>query len=112
MDNQQHPERVSDVMTMGVITAAPDDTVEDAAKMMRAGDVGAISVVDDQQRFVGILTDRDVVVRVVAEEIDPRETKVEDVCSRRELATVHPDATIDEAIHLMREKAVRRVPVV
>jgi len=60
---------------------------------------------------VGILTDRDVVVRVVAEGRDPRATRLADVCSR-ELTTVSPDDNVDDAIAVMRDKAIRRVPVV
>lgn len=103
--------RVSDVMTMGVIIAEADDSVDDAAKMMRAGDVGAIVVADEHQQLQGILTDRDIVVRVVAEDLDPRQVKVGDVCSKRDLHMVRPDDSVDDAIGLMRQHAVRRVPV-
>lgn len=112
MDGQHGAQRVVDVMTMGVITATLDDSVEDVARMMRAGDVGVVGVVDDQQQLVGLLTDRDVVVRVVAEALDPGQARVEDVCSRRGVATVTPDSSIEEALRIMRDKAVRRVPVV
>lgn len=105
-------QQVRDVMTMGVVTASPADTIEDAAKMMRAGDVGAIGIVDDQQQFVGILTDRDIVVRVVAEALDPGTATIQDACSRRDLATLDPEQPVEQAISLMRDKAIRRLPVV
>lgn len=108
----EHKQTVSDVMTLGVVLATEDDTVDEAAKMMRAGDVGAIVVADQAQRLVGILTDRDIVVRVVAEDLDPRSVRVTDVCSRRDLNVLHPDDGVDQAISMMREHAVRRVPVV
>ncbi len=105
-------QRVSDVMTMGVIIAEETDAVDEVAKMMRAGDVGAVVVADAEQHLVGILTDRDIVVRVVADDLDPHEVRVREVCSRRDLSVLHPDDPVDDAVRMMREHAVRRIPVV
>jgi CBS-domain-containing membrane protein len=73
-------------------------------------DIGDV-IVFDEDRLYGILTDRDIVVRVVAERRDPSQTRVGDVCSRQ-LTTVGPDDSVGQALHLMREKAIRRLPVV
>lgn len=109
---QSVKESVSDVMTMGVILAEEDDPVDEVARMMRAGDVGAVVVADDQRQLVGILTDRDIVVRVVADDLDPHEVRVRDVCSRRDLSVLHPEDSVEDAVRLIREHAVRRIPVV
>jgi CBS domain-containing protein len=100
---------VAEVMTRRVATVRPDDTVADAARRMRDADAGDVIVMDGD-RFAGILTDRDIAIRVVANDRDPR-TPVADVCSGTDLATVTPDTDVEEAVWLMRSKAVRRLPV-
>jgi CBS domain-containing protein len=77
---------------------------------MRDSSIGDVIVLDGD-RIRGIVTDRDLVVRAIARERDPQSTQLEDVCSR-ELTTVSPDDLIDRAIRLMRDKAIRRLPVV
>ena len=101
---------VSDVMTESPKTVSPDDTVVDAAKAMAENDFGAIPVVDGDE-LTGILTDRDITVRVVAEGKDPSDVKVGDIATTGDLATVEPDSSIDEAVKAMKEKDVRRVVV-
>ncbi len=88
--------------------------VAEAAKLMRKFHVGSLVVVDvegDRKRPVGILTDRDIVVEIVAEQLDPEEIVVGDVMSDQ-LVTVEEGEGLLEAIALMRESGVRRVPVV
>jgi CBS domain-containing protein len=85
-------------------------TVLEAAKRMAKEDVGAISVVEGD-RLVGILTDRDIVLRVVAEGRDPMTTRAGDVAST-ELQTVSPDDDLDVALRKMASVKVRRLPVV
>jgi CBS domain-containing protein len=102
--------RVADVMTPGVETTTSSAALQDAARMMREGDFGSVPVVDDG-RLVGILTDRDIVVRGVAEGHDPAVVRVGDVASRDPVA-VAPDQDLDEAMELMAEHRVRRLPVV
>ena len=102
--------RVEEVMTvapMVVQTAAP---VVDAAAIMREGDVGAL-VVLEEGRVAGIITDRDIVVRVVAEGRLPAKTTVGEVCSR-DVASVESSEPVAEAVRLMRERNLRRLPVV
>jgi CBS domain-containing protein len=90
----------------------PESTiVREAAETMRANDIGDVVVVDDNGAISGILTDRDIVVRVVAEGRDPRATRIGDIASR-ELTAVSPDDPVDRAVLLMRERAIRRLPVV
>lgn len=102
--------RVRDIMTNEVATATLDSTVEDIASMMKEEDTGAIPVVDDGE-LAGIVTDRDIVIRCIAEGKDPAETTVEDILTE-ELHTVAPDADVDEAARLMSERQIRRLPVV
>jgi CBS domain-containing protein len=78
---------------------------------MRANDIGDVIVVDDNGKLTGIVTDRDIVVRVVAEGRDPRATRLGDIASR-ELTVLAPDDPVERAVELMRERAIRRLPVV
>jgi CBS domain-containing protein len=98
-------------MTKGVTCVGRDASLREVAQLMRDKKIGDVLVTDDQGKLCGIVTDRDVVVRAVAEGKDVGTTKVEAVCSAK-LATLRPDASIDEAVKMMRDKAVRRVPVV
>jgi CBS domain-containing protein len=101
---------VADVMTPGVESTTSTDALRDAARSMREGDFGSMPVVDDG-RLVGMLTDRDIVVRGVAQGLDPTTCRVGDVASR-EPVTVAPDQDLDDAIELMARHRVRRLPVV
>jgi CBS domain-containing protein len=100
---------VADVMTSHPATVEGDQPVSVAATLMRDNDTGAI-IVNDNGRMQGIVTDRDITVRVVADERGP-DTPVRDVCSPS-VEAVGPDASIDQAVQLMRSHAVRRLPVV
>jgi CBS domain-containing protein len=102
--------QVREVMTSNPTSCSSQDSVADAAKAMSREDVGPIPVVDGE-RLVGLLTDRDIVVRVVAEGRDPQSTTVGDVASS-DLATVSPDEDLDRALQLLAERRVRRLPVV
>jgi CBS domain-containing protein len=101
---------VRDVMSPVPRVVSGSATVVEAAEVMRREDIGALMVVEDEGRGIGILTDRDIVVRVVAVSQDPSQARVGDVCSR-ELTTVAPDDSVGQAVRLMREKAIRRLPV-
>jgi CBS domain-containing protein len=82
----------------------------DAAQIMRECDIGDVIVLEGDWLF-GILTDRDIVVRALAEGLEPDSTPVGEICSR-ELTTIEPTASVKQAVLLMREKAIRRLPVV
>ena len=101
---------VRDVMTSDPKTVDAGDNVEDAAKIMAEADIGAVVVIDDD-KVAGIVTDRDIVVRVVAAGENPSKTDVSDAASGG-ADTIEADASIDDAVKLMREKDIRRLPVV
>jgi CBS domain-containing protein len=102
--------KVSDVMTREPVALASTETLARAAKQMRDADVGNVIVLDDG-RVVGLVTDRDIVVRGIAENLDPFTTTLATVCSR-DVVTVGADDSVDSVVRLMREHAVRRLPVV
>ena len=101
---------VQKLMTSNPCSIDSDKSVAYAAKMMRDEDVGIAPIVEGD-RLVGVLTDRDVTVRVVAEGRDPEQVKVTEVASR-ELVTLDPQQELDEALRLMARHQVRRLPVV
>lgn len=86
------------------------DSVVEAAKLMRGEDSGIAPIVDGD-RLVGVLTDRDIAIKVVAEGRDPQATRVEEVASTN-LVTIDPQQELDEALRLMAQHQVRRLPVV
>jgi CBS domain-containing protein len=101
---------IRDVMTPNPVALPATASVVDAALAMRDFDVGAVIVLDDGQ-VCGIVTDRDLVVRAIANGNYPATMKLGEFCSR-ELTTVSPTETPEAAARLMREKAIRRLPVV
>jgi CBS domain-containing protein len=101
---------IREVMTSNPRTIEGDKPVADAAKLMRDEDVGLAPVVEGD-RLVGTLTDRDIAIRVVAESKDPASTPVREVAST-DVVTVEPEQDLDEALNLMAQHQVRRVPVV
>ncbi|MFF3346328.1 CBS domain-containing protein [Streptomyces sp. NPDC002779] len=103
-------QHVRDIMTAAPATVEPQASVASVARLMRDEDLGAVLVVDDD-RLRGLVTDRDLVVRSVCEGGDPEQTTVAGACSD-DLVTVGPDEDLDIAVGLMREHAVRRIPVV
>src|SRR2546423_982885 len=103
--------KVSEIMTRDPKTAQLDSTLEEFAALMKDEDVGAIPIVDDDDELVGIVTDRDIVVRCVAEGKEASDTTVEDILSE-ELTTIEPDADVQDAARRMAEKQIRRLPVV
>jgi CBS domain-containing protein len=103
------PQTVNEVMTPDPVTCEATASLEDVARAMRDNDTGAI-VVTDGEKFAGLVTDRDIVVRAVAEGREPG-TPVRDAVSEN-VVSVEPDAPVERAIEIMREQAVRRVPVV
>ena len=99
-----------EIMTQKPVTVQVTDTVVAAARSMRDGNIGDVVVVDNDQ-IQGILTDRDIVVRALAEGRDPARTTVGEICSR-ELTTLSPNDAIGDAEKTMRDRAIRRLPVV
>ena len=105
-----HDRKIRDVMTTNPRTVEPSTPVQEAAKIMRDQDVGPVPIVENGT-VGGIVTDRDIVINVVAEGVDPSSTPVSQIASR-DLVTVDPDQTLDEALRLMAQHQVRRLPVV
>ena len=103
-------QKVSELMTSAPVTLSSGQTVADAARAMREAGIGDVLVMDDGQ-LKGLVTDRDIVMRVVADGRDPGSTPVGEACSQ-DLVTVTPDDDADTAVQRMRERSVRRVPVV
>jgi CBS domain-containing protein len=104
------PQRIHDVMTPKPVTLPGTALVHEAARAMRDQDIGDVIVIENQQ-VCGIVTDRDIVLRMVAEARDPAATRLADICSHA-LLTVAPTDSIAEAVRLMRTHAIRRLPVV
>lgn len=104
-------QRISEVMTADVTTCPQDATIEDAARLMRQEDIGDVLVTDDEGRLTGIVTDRDIVVRALAEGRSPSETPVQEVASS-DVVTLEPKDAVERAVQVMRDGAMRRVPVV
>ena len=102
--------RVGDLMTRGVELVAAQATVQEAAVRMAEHDIGAV-LVGSVERLEGVLTDRDVLLRLVVNGIDPAQVPVGDVMSTT-VFTCLADASPDEALREMQERQVRRLPVV
>ena len=104
------PRSVRDVMTPDPIALRDTMTIREAGQEMRANDVGDVLVTHDGA-VCGIVTDRDIVVRNVADGRDPNRAMLREICTRP-LVKVGPDDPIEHAIRLMRDQAIRRLPVV
>jgi len=101
--------RVHDVMTKTAVCTRPDASLEEAAERMKSLDVGALPVCSDD-RLVGMVTDRDIAIRSVAEGHNPRLEHVRDVMTP-ELVYCFEDQDTEDAARLMRDKQIRRLPV-
>jgi CBS domain-containing protein len=101
---------VRDAMTEDPRSIGKSVSVVEAARLMREQDIGSLPITDDE-KLVGMITDRDITTRVVAEAADPKMTTVEDVYSH-DLISVEPDKDLEEALRLMARHQVRRLPVV
>jgi CBS domain-containing protein len=100
---------IQDVMTPNPFLVSTETPVTEAARMMREADVGSLIVLE-AGAVCGIVTDRDITIRVVAAERDIRSTPVGEICSREPL-TLSVSDSIEQAIELMRSNSIRRVPV-
>ena len=101
---------IRDAMTSNPSSVEMSSTVIEAAKLMKSEDVGSIPVTEGD-RLVGIVTDRDIAIRVVAEGKDVQSVTVDEIASK-DLVTVDPQQELDEALRLMAQHQVRRLPVV
>jgi CBS domain-containing protein len=101
---------VREAMTEDPRSIGSSASVVEAARLMREQHIGSLPITDEE-KLVGMITDRDITTRVVAEAADLNTTSVEDVYSR-DLISVEPDNDLDEALQLMARHQVRRLPVV
>ena len=104
----------SDIMTKDLVYSLPSDMVSDVAKLMKDEDIGPVLIVDDShdgKRLVGIVTDRDLALKVVGEGRDPNSTRVEDVMTGS-LVTCRADDDVENAVRAMAQNQLRRIPVV
>jgi CBS domain-containing protein len=102
--------KVKDIMTKNVAYVKPDASVYDTASIMQQNNIGAIPVCD-QSGVVGMVTDRDIVVRNVITGSDPKTTPVSNIMTTQ-VATVNPNTDVDELSEIMAQKQIRRIPVV
>jgi len=100
-----------DVMTPDPACCTPTTTLDEVAKMMRQNNCGEIPVVDSTDRPVGVITDRDIVCRVVAEGKNPMAYTAE-TCMTESIVTVRPDTPLETVIATMEKHQIRRVPIV
>ena len=101
---------VREIMTSGPTSIASDAMVVEAARRMLSEDVGSLPVVEGE-KLVGMVTDRDLVLQVVAKDLDPHKVPVADVCTQ-DPATAGVDESLDDALQRMAKEQVRRLPVV
>jgi CBS domain-containing protein len=102
---------VREVMTKDIVTLDLSHSAAEAARQMRDADIGAIVVTKNGQ-FFGIVTDRDIVIRCVAENRNPSETTLAQISSHSSLRTLGPDDELGDAVRLVKQQAVRRIPVI
>lgn len=102
--------KVSDAMHRKADWASADTPIAEIARMMAKDDIGAVPI-GDNDRLVGMLTDRDIAVRVVAEGRDPKRTRAADVMTKG-VIWCRSSASVEDAIHVMDQKRIRRLPVI
>ena len=102
---------ISQVMTLNPRTIREDAPIQDAARLMREDDIGDVIVVRPDDSVCGIVTDRDLVVRALADGADPKTTTMADVC-RHEVVSISSGDPVDQALPLMRQHDIRRLPVI
>ena len=106
-------QKIQDVMTKQVFSVHEDASVREVARLMRDQKIGDVLVTDASGKLKGIITDRDIVVRAVADEgNDLDQLRAKDIATADKIVTLDPESGVDEAVRLMTEKAIRRIPVV
>jgi len=103
--------RVRYLMSSPVVTIRPDATVYEAIKVMAEKRIGSL-VVTENEEIKGIFTERDLISRVLAKDLDPKKTTVKEVMTPAPLVTIDPDAEVSEAALLMVRRRIRRLPVI
>ena len=105
--------KCSEVMTKSPVCCLPNDMVVNVAELMNSGNIGSIPVIENEQtkKIIGIVTDRDLAVKIVAKGLDAKSTKVETVMTRK-MITCRADDDLLKALDAMAEHQLRRIPVV
>lgn len=103
--------KISEIMTDKVISIDKDEPVAAAARLLKRHNIGSLPVTDSEMRLRGIVTDRDIVLRCLASDADPRTTKVSEVMSRG-IITASPGDVVEAAVKSMSQDQVRRLPVI
>jgi CBS-domain-containing membrane protein len=105
--------KCNEVMTKKPVCCLPDDFVSEAAELMKKEQVGSIPIIEDEQtrKLVGIVTDRDLTIRIVAEGLDAKSTKVESIMTRN-VVTCSAEDDLQKAVDTMSKHQLRRIPVV
>lgn len=102
--------KIKDIMTKNVIKADKESSIYDIAKLMEKNGIGCI-IITDKDAPIGIITERDIITRCLAKELNPRETKAKDIMSSP-LVNIEPDVEMLEAAKVMVSRMIRRLPVV
>jgi len=105
--------KCNEVMTKNPVCCLPTETVTKVAQLMKSKDFGSVPIIENEQtkKLVGIVTDRDLALKIVAEGRDPKATKAEDVMTRK-VVTCHAEDDMQKALDAMSEHKLRRIPVV
>lgn len=105
--------KCNEVMTKNPVCCWPNDSAAKAAELMKSGNIGSIPVIENEQiqKLVGIVTDRDLALKIVAEGRDPKTTNVEAVMTRK-VVTCRADDDLQKALNAMAEHQLRRIPIV
>jgi CBS domain-containing protein len=103
--------RAADIMSKDVTVIREDETMREAAQRLANDDVGVLPITDDKKQLKGVLTDRDIVVHVIAQGKDPNQTRAREL-EQGEIVTLRPDDSVQHALDLMAQYKVRRLPVV
>ena len=105
--------KCNEVMTKNPVCCLPTDTVTKVAQLMKGKDFGSVPIIENEQtkKLVGIVTDRDLALKIVAEGRDPKSSKAEDVMTHK-VVTVHAEDDLQKALDAMSEHKLRRIPVV
>lgn len=102
---------IQEVMTHDPVSLLASAPVTEAAQAMRDSAIGDVIVLDDGNQICGIVTDRDIAVKVVADNKDASSTKLGEICTR-DVTTLTPESSVGEAVKIMSERAIRRIPIV
>lgn len=101
-----------EIMTPGIEYLKTTDTAADAAKKLAQADIGALPVCEPDGHLSGVVTDRDIVVKVVAESKDPKKIRLAELADQPEVVTIGADDSVEEVFEVMKKHKIRRLPVI